>query len=158
MRAALRIGSASTLPGPPGEVLAAMMSENGFRVPDQKFTDHGKTVDLHAERRIKHDLQENFGEAVDRKLLGGTTRPCGTCAEELGLDDTEPRGPFWLSRAAQALIDTPRVIERNIERAIGTYVTKTREGKITLEYDTDSDSDVDEAVQRLKKSAVPRNR
>ncbi|MFP3560981.1 hypothetical protein SB861_61905, partial [Paraburkholderia sp. SIMBA_049] len=63
----------------------------------------------------------------------------------------------WLSRAAQARIDTPGVIERNVERAIGTRVTRTREGKITIDYDTDSDSDVDEAVQRLKKSAVPRS-
>jgi hypothetical protein len=157
LRAALRIGSANTLPGTPGEVLDKMMSNGGLQVSDRKFTHRGETVDLHAERRIKHHVQDNFSAAVDPQLLGGTMRPCGTCAEDLGFDDTRHRGPFWLSRVAQARIDTPGVIERNVERAIGTRVTRTREGKITIDYDTDSDSDVDEAVQRLKKSAVPRS-
>ena len=80
-------------------------------------------------------------------------RPCGTCADELELDENERRGPFWMSQSAQALTDTRRIIERNIEKSIGTYVTKTREGRVTTDYDTDSGSDIEDS-----KGKVARNR
>jgi hypothetical protein len=135
-----------------GEVLAAM-SKARFRVPEQNFNEYGKHVHLHAERRIKHELQRTSGEQVDRRFLAGTMRPCGTCAEDLGFDDSERRGPFWLSQPAQALVDTPRIMERNVGNSIGTYVTKTRAGKVTANYDTDSDSDIEQTERRIQRSS-----
>ncbi|WP_124800692.1 hypothetical protein [Paraburkholderia phosphatilytica] len=128
------------------DVLMAMKRAK-FHVPQQNFNERGKHVHLHAERRIKEELQRNRGARVDSRLLAGTMRPCGSCADDLKLDDAERRGPFWLSQPAGAFVDVPRIIERNQARAIGTYVTQTRAGKITTDYDTDSDTDVDtEAV------------
>lgn len=138
--------AANPIAGTGGDLQAqirAAVKAGRFHVPLASFSERGSTVSLHAERRILHYLRETHGESVDRRLLAGTMRPCGSCADELGLDDEERRGPFWLSRPAQAFVDTPRIIERNIAKAIGTYVTKTREGKVTIDYDTDSDSDVD---------------
>lgn len=144
--AKLRARTDSSRPGAaadlPDEVRKAIASRS-FHVPTGTFSTNGKTVNLHAERRILHYLRTTFGEQADRRWLAGTMRPCGTCAEDLGFEDTERRGPFWLSRPAQALVDTQRVIERNVGNAIGTYVTHTREGRMTIDYDTDSDSDAD---------------
>lgn len=120
--------------------------------PKGKFNERGSTIKLHAERRIQHYVRETFGELLDRRLLAGTMRPCGTCADELGLDDGERRGPFWLSRAGQAFADTPRIIERNIASGVGTFVTKTREGRVTTDHDTDSDSDLDDGEARTARS------
>lgn len=128
----------------------AAIAAGRFVVPHASVSDRGKTVRLHAERRILNYVRETFGEALDRRLLAGTMRPCGTCADELGLGDEERRGPFWLSHAAQALSDTPRIIERNIDKGIGTYVTKTRAGRVTTDHDTDSDSDIEDTEVRMK--------
>jgi hypothetical protein len=144
-------GSAEPIAATGGELreqVRAALKAGRFHVPLTTFSERGSTVNLHAERRILRYLRETHGEAMDRRLLAGTMRPCGTCADELGLGDDERRGPFWLSRPAMAFADTPRIIERNIAKAIGTYVTKTREGKVTTDYDTDSDSDVDDAKPR----------
>ena len=124
------------------EQVRAAIAAGRFHVPLASFSERGSTVSLHAERRILHYLREAFDESIDRRLLAGTMRPCGNCADELGLGNDERRGPFWLSRPAQAFADTPRIIERNIAQGVGTYVTKTREGRVTTDYDTDSDSDV----------------
>ena len=136
-----------------GEVLTAMAKAR-FRVPGENFNENGKQVRLHAERRIKHELQQTSGGQVDRRLLAGTMRPCGTCAEDLGFDDSVHRGPFWLSEPAQAFIDTPRIVERNVGNAIGTHVTKTRAGKVTIDYDTDSDSDIEQTEQRMQRPSL----
>lgn len=132
------------------EQVRAAIAEARFHVPLASVSERGKTVRLHAERRIQNYVRETFGESVDRRLLAGTMRPCGTCADELGLRDDERRGPFWLSKAAQALSDTPRIIERNIAKGIGTYVTKTRKGRVTADHDTDSDSDVEDTEARMR--------
>ncbi|HTH75608.1 MAG TPA: hypothetical protein VL635_14500 [Trinickia sp.] len=135
------------------EQVRAAIAAGRFHVPRERFSERGSTVSLHAERRILHYVRETFDESMDRRLLAGTMRPCGSCADELGFDDKARRGPFWLSRPAQAFVDTPRIIERNIADGVGTYVTKTREGRVTTDYDTDSDSDVDE-----RKAAMARGR
>jgi hypothetical protein len=145
-------GAAKPMAGAGGDELReqvrAAVKAGRFHVPLASFSERGSTVNLHAERRILRYLRDTHGESVDRRLLAGTMRPCGTCADDLGLDDKERRGPFWLSRPAMAFADTPRIIERNIAKAIGTYVTKTREGKVTTDYNTDSDSDVDDVKPR----------
>lgn len=135
------------------EQVRAAIAAGRVHVPRDSFNERGSQVKLHAERRIQHYVRTTFGELLDRRLLAGTMRPCGTCADELRLDDDERRGPFWLSRSAQALTDTPRIIERNIAKSIGSYVTKTQAGRVTTDYNTDSDSDVDG-----KKVRVPRSR
>ncbi len=136
----------------PQDKVRAAIAAGRFRVPRTSFNERGSTIKLHAERRIQHYVRETFGELLDRRLLAGTMRPCGTCADELGLDDGERRGPFWLSRAGQAFADTPRIIERNIASGVGTFVTKTREGRVTTDHDTDSDSDLDDGEARTARS------
>lgn len=135
------------------EQVRAAIAAGRFHVPRDSFNEHGSQVRLHAERRILHYVRTTFRELLDRRLLAGTMRPCGTCADELELDENERRGPFWMSQSAQALTDTRRIIERNIEKSIGTYVTKTREGRVTTDYDTDSGSDIEDS-----KGKVARNR
>src|SRR6201999_2225966 len=113
-----------------------------FEIPTTIFKDYkGKLVNLHAERRIKEALNED-GRPMNLDLLAGTKPPCGQCAAALGFEPERPRGPFWLSTAASAFLATNRIIEKNKKDRIGTHVTKTRDGKITVNYNTDSDSDV----------------
>jgi len=131
------------------DVLVAM-SHGRFRVTHQTFKANGDAIHLHAERRIKYELERTAAGPLERGFLAGTMRPCGTCAEDLELADTEHRGPFWRSAAAQALVDTPSAIARNLRSGIGTYVTKTRAGKLTVNYDTESDSDIEQAEQRMQ--------
>lgn len=130
------------------EQVRAAIAAGRFHVPLASFSERGSTVSLHAERRILHYVRETFDESMDRRLLAGTMRPCGSCADELGFDDEARRGPFWLSRPAQAFVDTPRIIERNIAKGVGTSVTRTREGRVTTDHDTDSDSDIDDGRTR----------
>lgn len=53
------------------------------------------------------------------------------------------RGPFWLSIAGQYDVDTGKVIRDNLENGIGSSVTLAREGRLTFDYNTESDSDVE---------------
>ena len=129
--------------------MRAAIAAGRFHVPRASFNERGSTVDLHAERRIQHYLRAAFDESLDRRLLAGTMRPCGNCAHELDPNGEERRGPFWLSRPAQAFSDTRRIIARNIEKSVGTYVTKTREGRVTTDYDTDSDSEVESTSAQM---------
>ncbi|WP_140630956.1 hypothetical protein [Methylibium rhizosphaerae] len=133
------------------------MAEKRFRVPTEAVYQHGKAIDLHAERRIKDAFQEATGEALKLKSLAGTMRPCTVCAEDLGLPGSVRRGPAWLSRAGQAFYDANEIVERNIGQAIGTYATLTRAGKISVNYNTDSDSSGDDAAARAPRRADPQS-
>jgi hypothetical protein len=125
--------------GPMARVLKAM-AQGRFQVPTETVYQHGKTIDLHAERRIKDAFQEATGEALKLRSLAGTMRPCTVCAEDLGLPRSAHRGPAWLSRAAQAFYDANEIVERNVAQSIGTYASLTRAGKLSVNYNTDSDS------------------
>jgi len=116
------------------------MAKKSFVVPTDTVYQHGKTIDLHAERRIKDAFQESTGEALNLKSLAGTMRPCTVCAEDLGLQRSVHRGPAWLSRAGQAFYDANEIVECNVDRSIATYASQTRAGKISVNYNTDSDS------------------
>ena len=61
-----------------------------------------------------------------------------------------------LSRAGQAFYDANEIVERNIGQAIGTYASLTRAGKLSVNYNTDSDSsDDDAAAARAPRRADP---
>jgi hypothetical protein len=121
------------------DVLAAI-AEGRFQVPARRYTDRQRTLDLHAERRVK-EFVELLDPDFDAQQLAGTKRPCGTCADVVGLPDEGTRGPFWHSRNAQAGTDTESIIARNIAQGIRTSVTQTRAGRLTFDTNTDSDSD-----------------
>jgi hypothetical protein len=121
------------------DVLAAI-AERRFQVPARRYTDRQRTLDLHAERRVK-EFVELLDPEFDARQLAGTKRPCGTCADVVGLPDEGTRGPFWHSKNAQAGTDTESIIARNIEQGIRTSVTRTRAGRLTFDTNTDSDSD-----------------
>jgi hypothetical protein len=139
----------------PGQILAAI-AKGGFLVPDDVFYLDRRQVDLHAERRIMQAVRVE-GPPLDPSLLAGTMRPCGICADEVGLSTAARRGPFWLSKPAQAFADTPKIVEENRQASIGTSVTETKSGALTLYHDTDSDSDIEEDVAG-KEGAQPRKR
>ncbi|MGM9486307.1 hypothetical protein [Ideonella sp. YS5] len=140
--------------GAMASVLKAM-AEKRFRVPTETVYQHGKAIDLHAERRIKEAFQEANGEALNLKSLAGTMRPCTVCAEDLGLRRSDRRGPAWLSRAGQAFYDANEIVERNIGQAIGTYASLTRDGKISVKYNTDSDSSDDDTARAPRRAGAP---
>jgi hypothetical protein len=123
------------------------MAQARFRVPPDPAYQHGKAIDLHAERRIKDAFQEATGEALKLRSLAGTMRPCTVCAEDLGLPSSARRGPAWLSRAAQAFYDAKEIVERNVGQSIGTYASLTKAGKLSVNYNTDSDSSDDGAAR-----------
>jgi hypothetical protein len=132
--------------GAMAQVLQAM-AQARFRVPTDTVYQHGKAIDLHAERRIKDAFQDATGEALKLRSLAGTMRPCTVCAEDLGLPRAAHRGPAWLSRAAQAFYDANEIVERNVGQSIGTYASLTRAGKLSVNYNTDSDSSDDGTVR-----------
>jgi len=136
------------------QVLDAIRAKS-FVVPIEAFSLDGKDLRLHAERRLDHWSKEARGRPLDPSQLAGTMRPCGTCADEIGLDDQARRGPFWLGRTAQAFSDTERVIDRNVREGIPTYVTRSREGRLTVDHDTDSDSDAPGTPPRAASRAEP---
>jgi hypothetical protein len=121
------------------DVLAAI-AERRFQVPARRYTDRQRTLDLHAERRVK-EFVELLDPDFDAQQLAGTKRPCGTCADVVGLHDEGTRGPFWHSRNAQAGTDTESIIARNIAQGIRTSITQARSGRLTFDTNTDSDSD-----------------
>jgi hypothetical protein len=75
---------------------------------------------------------------MDLDLLAGTRRACGFCAADLGLGSEHTRGPFWLSHGGKAFLDADGIIEENKANSVGTYVTRTRDGRLTVDYNTDS--------------------
>ncbi|MBW8832500.1 MAG: hypothetical protein JF606_24495 [Burkholderiales bacterium] len=131
------------------------MAKARFRVPTDTVHQHGKAIDLHAERRIKNAFEEATGEALTLRSLAGTMRPCTVCAEALGLSSWAHRGPAWLSRAAQAFYDANDIVERNVGEAIGTYASLTRAGKLSVNYNTDSDSSDDGAARAPRPAGSP---
>jgi hypothetical protein len=123
------------------EILKAIKKKR-FQIPTKDFQDDdGKSVNLHAERRIKEALEKDDRGPMDLDLLAGVKSACGQCAAGLGFEPERHRGPFWLSKAASAFLDRDGIIEKNKKNRIGTNVTETRDGKITVNYNTDSDSD-----------------
>lgn len=126
------------------ELLKAM-SAGRFRVPVETFHLDGKAIDLHAERRIKEAVVRLTGKDLESKFLAGTMRPCGICAKDLGLPPTVRRGPFWLSRAAQAFYNVHEVVDANVAASIGSYASAGPGAKPSVNYNTDSDSE-DEVV------------
>ncbi len=126
-----------------GEVLKAI-EDKRFEIPDQRFYDDHQDVGLHAERRIKEALEADGRGPMNLDLLAGTRRACGQCAADLGFEDWRRRGPFWLSKAASAFLDGGAIIDEDKKKSVGTYVTRTRNGRLTTDYNTDSDSSSDE--------------
>jgi hypothetical protein len=120
-------------PTPNSDEIFAAMAEGRFLVPE------GRTysTDMHAERRINDYLQTR----MDRTQLAGTMRPCGTCADDIGAEPAEHRGPFWLSKAGRADVVGDTDIERQAHSGFGTSITRARDGRLTFNHDTDSDSD-----------------
>ena len=114
--------------------------DKSFQIELRRITGQaGVLVDVHAEQRLEAYSQKQYGRPLDRALLAGTMRRCGSCAEVLEAPKEEPRGPFWLSVSGRHSINEDLVIQRNIEESIPTYATLTREGKRTLDVDTDSE-------------------
>lgn len=119
------------------EILQAIAAGR-FSVPPQSFHEGDRrALELHAERRI----HEALGGHIDLDLLAGTMRACGHCAAALGFEDHRTRGPFWLTNGASAYLDSAAIIQRNRRHRVASYVTKTRDGRTTTEYNTDSDSE-----------------
>ena len=121
------------------EILEAIRQKR-FHIPGTNFRSGARTVHLHAERRIKRALEADGRDPIDLDLLAGTRRACGFCAADLGLGSEHRRGPFWLSHGGKAFLDADGIIGANKEDSVGTYVTRTRDGKLTVDYNTDSDS------------------
>jgi len=133
-------------PDTPAEDILAAIAENRFAVPTLKYRSKGTTVELHAERRIADYLAQEELDPLDTKRLAGTMRPCGVCADEIGAGPEVHRGPFWLSKAASYGVDVEGLIARNIRDGAATSVSRNRDGRVTFDHDTDSDSDVDGTV------------
>ncbi|KQV81162.1 hypothetical protein [Rhizobacter sp. Root1221] len=132
-----------------------VMSEGRFRVPVERFELDGQELDYHSGRRIKAAFTHETGEALNLATLAGTMRPCGTCADVLGLPDDAHRGPFWRSRSAHAFTDMETVVKRNIALSIGSSVTKMRDSQLSVHYDTESDSDADVPGRLVKREPEP---
>ena len=128
------------------EILEAIRQKR-FHIPGTNFRSGARTVHLHAERRIKRALEADGRDPIDLDLLAGTRRACGFCAADLGLGSEHRRGPFWLSRGGKAFLDADGIIEENKANSVGTYVTRTRDGKLTVDYNTDSDSAAESAPE-----------
>jgi hypothetical protein len=129
------------------EILAAIR-QNRFHVPGTNYQSNGETVDVHAERRIKNALEALNLSSMDLNLLAGTLRACGHCAADLGVGDDQTRGPFWQSKGANYRLDGDRIMSENMENSVGTFVTRTRGGRITADYNTDSEASSDELARR----------
>jgi hypothetical protein len=133
------------------QILAAIQ-EKRFKIPDTAFQSRGHPVYLHAERRISYALDRR---TMNLDLLAGTKRPCGQCAAHLGFGPERRRGPFWLSNAASFRLDSDGIVQDNISNSIPTYVTKSRHGALTVDYNTESDSDEAPAVVQSRAQVPP---
>jgi hypothetical protein len=121
-------------------LLEAMCDSKNFKVPTDP-SNRRPGVQTHAERRIKRAFEEEYGEDLNRKLVAGTRRPCAICAKDLALPDTAHRGPFWMSRAGAEGYAIGPAVKEDLDASIGSFVTLTRKGALTLNYDTDSTDD-----------------
>lgn len=135
-------------PGTPAEDILAAIAERRFAVPIRNYRSEGNAVELHAERRIADHLASESLAPLDTSRLAGTMRPCGVCADEIGAGPEVHRGPVWLSRAATVGVDTDDLLARNLREGAATSVSRTRDGRVTFDHDTDSDSDLDGATAR----------
>jgi len=135
-------------PDTPAEDILAAIAERRFAVPTRNYRSKGNAVELHAERRIANHLALESLAPLDTSRLAGTMRPCGVCADEIGAGPEVHRGPDWLSRAATFGVDAEDLLARNIREGVATSVSRTRDGRVTFDLDTDSDSDLDGATTR----------
>ncbi|MDR6413103.1 hypothetical protein J2797_006374 [Paraburkholderia terricola] len=129
--------------GPWARAVLDAMANCRFSIPVRGYmATHGRRqLDMHAERRIKNYLT-SLGQGVELALLAGTMRPCGSCATDLDLPGHVSRGPYWHSAAGLHGIDIEGAIAQDQRRGFGTAVTLTRAERMTLDCNTDSDSDV----------------
>jgi hypothetical protein len=132
------------------EILNAMR-QNHFDVPVRDYQRRGGSVDVHAERRIDDALESR---RMDLDLLAGVRRACGHCAAALDFGAERPRGPFWESMGARHGLRnrSERIITENMAKSVGSYVTQTRDGRMTINHNTDSEGSTDEVA------APPRSR
>ncbi|KQW03080.1 hypothetical protein [Rhizobacter sp. Root1221] len=139
----------SARPAQARELLDAMFNGR-FRVPIEVYrsSTSGRRIELHAERRIKRAFEGQYGEgSLDRNRIAGTMRPCGICAKDFSLPDTARRGPFWMSRSSGEGYDVIAIAEENRNASIGAYATVTRQGELTIAYNTDSTDGDSEAAE-----------
>ncbi|MFP3610313.1 hypothetical protein SB778_09375 [Paraburkholderia sp. SIMBA_050] len=132
-------------PTPESDEVFAAIAARHFHVPLRGEVFNGMSVNLHAERRIQNELGKTFQESVDLKRLAGTMRPCGSCADELGAAPEVHRGPYWMNRSARAGTSSDEAMARDAQAGAGTSITLARNGRLTFEHDTDSDSDAEPA-------------
>jgi len=85
-------------------------------------------------------------------------RPCGVCVDEIGAGPEVLRGPFWLSNAATHGVDVESLIARNIRDGAATSVGRTRDGRVTFDHDTDSDSEVDGTITHRDSGALGKHK
>lgn len=94
---------------------------------------------LHAERRIKSKLGEEFGHGVTK----GTKRPCAACHTALYSDTEAHAGPLWTSGyATQGYNDLSAFA--NAPYTSATKIKSDTGRDYTFDYDTDSDSELED--------------
>ncbi|SFD73142.1 hypothetical protein [Paracidovorax konjaci] len=128
-------------PTPVSDEIFAAIAEQRFAVPDSNYQKDSRAVHLHAERRIADHLRDELDTPLDHTMLAGTMRPCGTCADELEVSPSTHRGPFWMSKSSRAYVEGQSDIHRQMRANIGSSITQARNGRLTFNHDTDSDSD-----------------
>ncbi|WP_193047682.1 DUF3626 domain-containing protein [Mycolicibacterium baixiangningiae] len=146
--------------------IIAALKDGRVAVPAERYTRQYRNadgmarttaVDLHAERRIMRMLKSE-GRAMNLDLLAGTMRACGFCAADLQFEASRPRGPLWLSRNAAFELDVEAIIDDYLRQSIGTHVSRTRGGVITVDYNTDSESDAAGESTNAESDAVSASR
>jgi hypothetical protein len=128
-------------PTPLSDEILAAIAEKRFAVPRRSYVFDKRQTNLHAERRLANFARDAFDTKLAIDQLAGTMRPCGTCADAIGTPDDAHRGPYWLSKAARAGVDGRADIQRAAGAGRGSSVTRSRDGGLTFDHDTDSDSD-----------------
>jgi hypothetical protein len=134
------------------------MAAGRFRVPmPHDAPDRGRRgLNLHAERRIRHAVLAETGQAPDPFKLTGTRRPCGICAKDLQLPPGARRGPIWQSASSRAGYDPAAVADEYAKAGIPTFITEARDGHWTVNHDTDSEAEPDLERPGSKRKAPAR--
>jgi hypothetical protein len=134
------------------------MAAGRFRVPmPHDAPDQGRRgLNLHAERRIRHAVLAETGQAPDPFKLTGTRRPCGICAKDLQLPPAARRGPIWQSASSRAGYDPAAVADEYAKAGIPTFITEARDGHWTVNHDTDSEAETDLERPGSKRKAPAR--
>jgi hypothetical protein len=134
------------------------MAAGRFRVPmPHDAPDQGRRgLNLHAERRIRHAVLAETGQAPDPFKLTGTRRPCGICAKDLQLPPGARRGPIWQSASSRAGYDPAAVADDYAKAGIPTFITEARDGHWTVNHDTDSEAEPDLERPGSKRKAPAR--